>query len=245
MSPEPLCFVCSSPAATRCSRCKDCFYCSSSCQTKDWICGHKMNCIKPEDRAPPRPATSKNKEQEEEKENGDEESIWQIAGPLNRNGFRQEALTDAQHFAAQFYSSVLSSGNVDRLDGMDIGPDGVSSFSLEALRYTDSNSKRLDTVFAIARLYWRGTVASLNAQGQEQLRARLRLCLPYGEFKGFTGEEVKEPSKVSNKTLDALFGMLPPHIMGLVDDKVVKLWSQLAVIKMKVQGASGGSGRMR
>lgn len=129
---------------------------------------------------------------------------------------------------------------MQRATGMDIGPDGVSSFSMEAIRHPNPRSKRMETVFAIARLYWKGIVASLNKSGQEQLQARLRLCPPYQAFKGFTGEEVTKPDKLSDKTLDALCGMAGALILGLVPGKVVKSWQNLAVVKMKVQRESGG-----
>eukprot|EP01119_Soliformovum_irregulare_P009119 TRINITY_DN2225_c0_g1_i1.p1 TRINITY_DN2225_c0_g1~~TRINITY_DN2225_c0_g1_i1.p1 ORF type:complete len:207 (+),score=43.29 TRINITY_DN2225_c0_g1_i1:58-678(+) len=38
----------------RCSRCKEVFYCSRTCQASDWA-KHKVECIRPEDR--PRPPT--------------------------------------------------------------------------------------------------------------------------------------------------------------------------------------------
>lgn len=117
---------------------------------------------------------------------------------------------------------------------MDIGPDGVSSFSLDALHRRDNKSNREDTVSAIARLYWRGIVASLNSRGQEQLRARLRMCIPFGSFKGFTGEEVTEPTKMSNKTLYDLLGLAVPSLMGLVSNKAVRSWTELGAIRMKV-----------
>ena len=38
------CFVCDKPSATKCSKCKAVWYCSTACSTLDWKRGHKSFC---------------------------------------------------------------------------------------------------------------------------------------------------------------------------------------------------------
>ncbi|ORY88898.1 hypothetical protein BCR35DRAFT_301266 [Leucosporidium creatinivorum] len=225
----PPCFVCSLPAATRCSRCKETPYCSSSCQMKDWN-RHKLACV----RAAPRAAASSTAADEREENGGRAESSadrWQIAGAVTEAGFREGALTAGFHDASGFCAMLLSEGDPDMLDDMMVTRDGMVG-----VYQPPTGDSPLDTLRNITRLYWQGTVASLNAEGREQLRARLRSCPSYGAFKGFTGEEVVEPARVSNTTLDTFCGMLLPLdlLPGLVDNKLVVTWRELAVIKMKL-----------
>ncbi|ORY88879.1 hypothetical protein BCR35DRAFT_301242 [Leucosporidium creatinivorum] len=137
---------------------------------------------------------------------------------------------------------LLREGDPEMLEDMRISHDGTMSTYHTPTSNGDSSIKAIRDM---AWLFWQGTVATLNAEGQEELRDRLCSMIPCSsESAGFTREDITAPSKVSDKTLDSLCEVLYINLVRLVDSRLLLMWRSLSAMKMDVEDAGGGSRRM-